>query len=386
MIDTSLKAKRFTESVIRAMTRLCEVHGAINLAQGVPDFAAPREVKEAARRAIAADLNQYPITWGTASFRRAIAESYRKRFGLALDPAGEITVTCGSTEAMTASILALVDPGDEIVLFEPYQENYGPGAILAGATPRCVTLRPPDWDLDLEDLSAAFSEKTRVVVVNNPMNPTGKVFRREELEAIADQCRKWDAVALCDEVYEHIVFEGARHVPMATLPGMADRTVTVSGLSKSYAVTGWRVGWAIAPIGLTAGIRKVHDFVTVGAPAPFQEAGVVALELPEDYYAELADGYRARRDLLHEGLEDLGFRCRRPSGAFYLLADAAALGVSDDVAFARRLVVEARVGCVPGSSFWSDPDQGRSFVRFSFSKREETLREALRRLQDSLAN
>ena len=386
MLDVSQKVRGFTESVIREMTRLCRIHDAINLAQGYPDFPAPDAVKEAARRAIAEDFNQYSITWGSPSLRAAIAGKYERRYGMAVDPAREITVTCGSTEAMIASILAVLDPGDELVVFEPFYENYVPDAILAGVSPRFVRLKPPDWTFDADELAAAFNERTRGLVLNSPNNPTGKVFSRDELTAIADLCRKWDVVVFSDEIYEHIVYDGAEHVPIATLPGMADRTVTISALSKTYSVTGWRVGWAIASPGLTAGIRKVHDFLTVAAPAPLQEAGTVALALPDDYYVELAEGYRARRDLFVTGLADIGFECAAPRGAYYVLADAKGLGITDDAAFARRLAEEVRVGCVPGSSFYSEPERGRSIVRFSFCKREETLREALRRLEEGLAN
>jgi aspartate/methionine/tyrosine aminotransferase len=386
VLDISVKARRFSESVIREMTRLSRIHDAINLAQGCPDFPAPAEVKEAARRAIAEDLNQYTITWGSHALRAAISEKYARHYGMEADPSREITVTCGSTEAMIASILAVLDPGDELVVFEPYYENYGPDAILAGAVPRFVPLRPPDFGFDPDELAAAFNERTRGIVLNSPNNPTGKVFSREELEAVADLCRKWDVVAFSDEIYEHIVYDGAEHVPIATLPGMADRTVTISALSKTYSVTGWRVGWAVASPTLTAGIRKVHDFLTVGAPAPLQEAGTAALALPDDYYRDLAEAYRARRDLMIEGLLTVGFECARPRGAYYVLADAKGLGVSDDAAFARRLVEEVGVACVPGSSFYSEPERGRSIVRFSFCKKEETLREAIRRLEAGLAN
>jgi aminotransferase len=386
VLDISVKARRFTESVIREMTRLCRIHDAINLAQGFPDFPAPAEIKEAARRAIAEDVNQYAITWGSPSLRAALSETYARRYGMEVDPSREITVTCGSTEAMIASILAVLDPGDELVVFEPFYESYGPDAILVGAVPRFVSLKPPDFGLDPDELAAAFNERTRGIVLNSPNNPTGKVFSREELLAIADLCRKWDVVAFSDEIYEHILYDGATHVPIATLPGMADRTVTISALSKTYSVTGWRVGWAVASPTLTSGIRKVHDFLTVGAPAPLQEAGTVALALPDDYYRELREAYRARRDLLIAGLKDVGFECTHPRGAYYVLADARSLGVSDDAAFARRLVEEVRVGCVPGSSFFSEPERGRSIVRFSFCKREETLREALHRLEEGLAN
>jgi aminotransferase len=386
VLTTSLKTRRFTESVIREMTRLCELHDAINLAQGLPDVATPETVKEAACRAIRSGRNQCSLTWGSSEFRAAIAGKYRRVHGWEIDPSREVTVMCGSTEAMIASLLAILDPGDEILLIEPFYENYVPDTILSGAQPRYIRLGEPGWTLDVEELAGAVNERTRGVVLNNPSDPTGKVYRRDELEAIADLCRKWDLVAFSDEVYEHITFDGVEHVPIATLPGMADRTVTIGALSQTYAVTGWRVGWAIAAPELTAGIRKVHDFLTVGAPAPFQEAGVAALQLDPGYYRQLAAEYARRRDILVDGLESVGFRCTRPSGGIYVLADASPLGVADDAAFARRLVEEVGVGCVPGSSFWSNSDFGRSFVRFTFGKNEETLREALRRLAEGLAN
>jgi len=386
MLDVSRKAQQFTESVIREMTRLCRQHDAINLAQGFPDFPAPEAVKEAARRAISADVNQYAITWGSETLRRAIATKAARDHGLAVDPATQITVTCGATEAMIASILAVVDPGDEIVVFEPFYENYGPDAILAGAVPRYVPLRPPDWRFDPDELAAAFGERTRGIIVNTPNNPTGRVFGRDELEAIATLCRKWDAVAFSDEIYEHILYDGARHVPIATLDGMGDRSVTINALSKTYSVTGWRVGWAIASPELTSGIRKVHDFLTVGAPAPLQEAGAAALALPASYYRDLAQAYQRRRDLLVGGLTAAGFRCTVPRGAYYVLADTTDLGGTDDVALARRLVEGARGGSVPGSSFFSSPAAGRRYLRFAFPKREETIEEAVRRLVGALAN
>src|SRR5262245_58971352 len=386
MLAVSRKAQRFTESVIREMTRLCRQHEAVNLAQGFPDFAAPREIKEAACRAIESDVNQYAITWGAKSLRDAIAAKTERLYGLPVDPEREIAVTCGATEAMIASILAIVDPGDEVVVFEPFYENYGPDAILAGATPRFVPLAPPDWTFDPDELAAAFSNKTRAIILNTPNNPTGKVFSREELGTIAQLCRKWDAVALSDEIYEHILYDGPSHMPIATLPGMADRTVTINALSKTYSVTGWRVGWTVASAELTSGIRKVHDFLTVGAAAPLQEAGALALALPDAYYARLAEEYRARRDLLLEGLRGVGFKCEAPKGAYYILADAEALGCTDDVAFARKLVEDAGVGPVPGSSFFSRPELGRTLVRFAFPKMEQTLREAVRRLHRALAH
>jgi aminotransferase len=386
VLGVSRKARSFTESVIREMTRLCRAHDAVNLAQGFPDFPAPAEIKDAACRAVMADVNQYAITWGAKSLRDAIAAKAARVYGMEVDPERQVTVTCGATEAMIAAILAVVDPGDEIVVFEPFYENYGPDAILAGAVPRYVSLRPPDFSFDPEALAAAFGPKTRGIILNTPNNPTGKVFTRDELEVVAQLCRKWDAVAFSDEIYEHILYDGATHVPIATLPGMADRTVTINALSKTYSVTGWRVGWAIASPELTAGIRKVHDFLTVGAAAPLQEAGAVALALPDDYYRTLAADYRARRDLLLEGLRGAGFRCTAPGGAYYILADATDLGCADDVLFARRLVETVGVGAVPGSSFYSRPELGRTQLRFAFPKREATLREAVTRLQRGLAH
>ena len=379
-VRASAKADRFTESVIREMTRLAHVHGAVNLSQGFPDFAAPEEVKEAARRAVSSDINQYAITWGARSLREAIAAKFQSLYGVPVDPEREITVTCGSTEAIVASLLAVLDPGDEAVVFEPFYENYGPDAILSGAVPRFVKLRPPDWSFDPDELARAFGPRTRAIVVNTPHNPTGKVFTRAELEMIADLCQRHDAVALTDEIYEHILYDDARHVPIASLPGMKERTITINGMSKTYAVTGWRVGWAIAPAPLTNAIRKVHDFLTVGAAAPLQEAGAVALKLPDRYYKDLADGYDRRRKRMLEILDRAGFRTYRPSGAYYVMTDITALRWDDDVAFSRHMVEEVRVAVVPGSSFYSDPRDGRRQVRFAFCKKDETLDEAERRL------
>ena len=379
-VRPSGKAARFTESVIREMTRLAQLHGAVNLSQGFPDFAAPEEVKEAARRAVASDVNQYAITWGARPLRQAVAAKFERLYGLAVDPEREVTVTCGSTEAMIAALLAVLDPGDEVVVFEPFYENYGPDAILSGAQPRFVRLRPPDWSFDPDELARAFGAKTRAVIVNTPNNPTGKVFTRAELETIAALCRRHDALAITDEIYEHILYDGAVHVPLATLPGMAERTITINGMSKTYSVTGWRVGWAIAPPTLTSAIRKVHDFLTVGAAAPLQEAGALALGLPESYYRDLAQAYAGRRARLLSILEKTGLRAYRPAGAYYVMTETAGLGWDDDVAFARHLVEEIGVAVVPGSSFYQDPRDGRGQVRFAFCKKEETLAEAERRL------
>ena len=379
-VRASDKAARFTESVIREMTRLAHLHQAVNLSQGFPDFPAPAEVKEAARRAIEADVNQYAITWGARSLRQAIARKFERLYGVPVDPEREVTVTCGSTEAMMATLLAILNPGDEVITFEPFYENYGPDAILSGAVPRFVKLRPPDWTFDPDELARAFSAKTRAVIVNTPNNPTGKVFTRGELETIADLCRRHDALAVTDEIYEHILYDGAVHIPMASLPGMAERTVTINGMSKTYSVTGWRVGWTIAPSLLTDAIRKVHDFLTVGAAAPLQEAGALALELPASYYTSLAESYARRRDRLVPILERAGFRVYRPSGAYYAMTEIGGLGWDDDVAFARHLVEKVGVAVVPGSSFYNDPRDGRGQVRFAFCKKDATLDEAERRL------
>ena len=382
---TARRTHGFTESVIRGMTRLANEHGAINLAQGFPNFPCPDVLKDAAARAIRDDVNQYAITWGAARLRNALAAKYQDWYHMAVDPMTQVTVTCGATEAMASALLGIVDPGDEVVVFEPFYENYGPDAILAGAIPRFVPLVPPDWSFDPDALAAAFGPKTRGIILNTPNNPTGKVFTRDELATIAQLCRKWDVVAFSDEIYEHILYDGATHVPIATLEGMADRTVTINALSKTYSVTGWRVGWTIASAKLTAGIRKVHDFLTVGAAAPLQEAGATALRLPDGYYAQLAADYRDRRDLLVSGLAGAGFQCAAPRGAYYVLADATALGCRDDTAFVRRLIETAGVGAVPGSSFFSRPELGRTLVRFAFPKRLETLREAVERLGRRLA-
>jgi aspartate/methionine/tyrosine aminotransferase len=379
-VRSSEKAARFTESVIREMTRLANLHQAVNLSQGFPDFAAPAEVKEAARQAIADDVNQYAVTWGARSLRQAIAGKFERLYGVPVDPEREVTVTCGSTEAMIATLLATLDAGDEMIAFEPFYENYGPDAILSGAIPRFVTLRPPDWSFDPGELRRAFSPRTRAVIVNTPHNPTGKVFSRGELEQIAALCREHDALCITDEIYEHILYDGAVHVPMATLPGMAERTVTINGMSKTYSVTGWRVGWAIAPAALTSAIRKVHDFLTVGAAAPLQEAGARALALPDAYYTDMAAGYARRRERVLAMLDRAGFTTYPPGGAYYVMTDTTRLGWDDDVAFARHLVEEIGVAVVPGSSFYLAPADGRRQVRFAFCKKDATLDEAERRL------
>jgi aminotransferase len=380
MPEISAKAASFTESVIRDMTRLAMAHDAVNLAQGFPDFACPPELKEAAKAAIDADVNQYAITWGARDFRQAIAAKTSRWYpGWEVDPETDVTVVCGATEGMIAAMMAILDPGDEVVVFEPFYENYGPDAILSGAVPRYVTLHEPDWSIEPDELRAAFGPRTRGLVLNSPHNPTGKVFTRAELELIAELCAEHDVVVFTDDIYEHIVYAG-EHIPMATLPGMAERTVAVNSLSKTYSVTGWRVGWVIAPPALTSGIRKVHDFLTVGAAAPLQAAGTVALNLPDTYYADLAAGYRARRDTVLGPLADVGLRAYVPDGAYYVMTDFSALSDEDDVKFARRLTADPGVATVPGSSFYSRPELGRTKIRFAFPKRAETLAEAAKRL------
>ena len=377
-MHTAERTHGFTESVIRGMTRLANEHGAINLAQGFPNFPAPALLKEAAVAAIRADLNQYAITWGSRRLREALARKMKDFYGLEVDPETEITVTCGATEAMASVLLALVDPGDEVVVFEPWYENYGPDAVLCGARPVLVPL-PIGEPLDLDRLARAFGPRTRAIILNTPNNPTGKVFTEAELAGIAGLCARHGAYAITDEIYEHIIYQG-RHIPLATLPGMAARTVTISGASKTYAITGWRVGTILAPPALTAAIRKVHDFLTVGAPAPLQEAVALAMEqLPPDYYTGLADAYRRRRDRLCAALAAAGFRLTPPEGAYYVLADFSALAREDDVTFATRLVKEAGVATVPLSSFTTDP-RPAPMVRFAFCKTDDLLDEAGARL------
>ena len=376
----SEKSLRFTESVIREMTRLARAHDAINLAQGFPDFEAPDEVKEAACEAIRADVNQYAITWGAPSLREAVAEKAGWANGLTVDPERNVTVCCGATEAMLSTLLALVDPGDEVIVFEPFYENYGPDAILCGATPRFVRLREPDWSLDEAEVRGAFGPRTRAMILNTPNNPTGKVFSRSELEFLAGLCQEHGVVAITDEIYEHILYDGHQHVTMGSLPGMEDLSVTINALSKTYSVTGWRVGWAIACEELTSAIRKVHDFCTVGAAAPLQEAGAKALRMPREYYAGMAERYRGKRDRLCGALAEAGFRIFPPGGAYYVMTDISSFGFESDEEFARFLVKEIGVAGVPGSSFYVDPEAGRQRFRFNFCKRDETLDAAIERL------
>ena len=376
----SRKAESFTESVIREMNRLAVEAGAVSLAQGFPDFACPPELKEAGAAALHADVNQYAITWGARPLRQAIAGKTARSYpGWYPEPETDITVTCGATEGMIATMLGLLDPGDEVIVFEPFYENYGPDAILSGAIPRYVTLHEPDWSIDPDELRAAVTPRTRAIVVNSPHNPTGKVFRRDELELIAGLCVERDLLAFTDDIYEHIVYSG-EHIPLATLPGMADRTVSINSMSKTYSVTGWRVGWVIASPLLSVGVRRAHDFLTVGAAAPLQQAAVVALGFPDGYYRDLVAGYQERRDAILPALAAAGFRNHEPAGAYYVMTDIRDLTDEDDVTFTRRLIAEPGIAGVPGSSFFSHPELGRTKVRFAFPKRLETLEAAAERL------
>jgi len=385
MKSLSIITETFTESVIREMTRICDAAGGINLSQGFPDFDTPDELKNQAIAAIRAGRNQYPVTFGEPILRERIAEKVKRHNGIDCDPATDITVCCGATEAMLSTMKALINPGDEVIIFEPFYENYGPDVILSGATPRYVALRAPDWSYNPEELEAAFNEKTKAIIINTPNNPTGKVFTRKELEDIARLCLDWDVYAVTDEIYEHILYDGREHVSLASLDGMADRTITINSVSKTYSATGWRVGWAVAARRITERIRKVHDFVTVAAPAPLQHATAEALLFPDEYYVSLAGRYQGARDLFLAGLEECGFKPYRPRGAYYVMVEAQAvrerLGTADDVDFSRKLIHKTGVATVPGSAFYSDPAMGLNQVRFAFCKKTETLRKALRLLR-----
>lgn len=385
-LRTARRTHSFTESVIRKMTRVAREAGATNLAQGFPDFPAPQVLKDAACAAIQADVNQYAITWGTRSMREALEAKYKDWYGLEIEGDREITVTCGATEAMVAVMMAIVNPGDEVIVFEPFYENYGPDAILCEASPVFMTLEAPEFRLDPDRLESLVTPRTRAIVLNTPNNPSGRVFTREEMDAVASLCLKHDLIAITDEIYEHILYEG-EHICMATLPGMRERTVVISGLSKTFSVTGWRIGTIIAPPDLTDAIRKVHDFLTVGAPAPLQEACAVGLsELPRSYYSSMADKYRERRGILVSALQDSGFQCTAPQGAYYIMADFADLDPRDDTAFAVWLSQEVGVTPVPGSSFFRDPADGQHLVRFAFCKRIETLEEAGHKLRQAFGS
>jgi aspartate/methionine/tyrosine aminotransferase len=382
----SKKAGSFTESVIREMTREAMKYGAVNLGQGFPDFAAPFDIKEKAIEAIAGDKNQYAITWGVKEFRDAIVAKTKWFLDLDIDPETEITVTCGSTEGMIAGMMACVDEGEEVIVFEPFYENYAPDAILSDATPRHVQLYPPakdgeSWTFDREELRAAFNEKTKAIIICNPNNPTGKVFTRDELEFIAGLCQEFDAIAFTDEIYEHIIYDKSLpHISMAQIDGMRDRTVVVNSLSKTYSVTGWRVGYCIAPPDISGAIRKVHDFLTVGAAHPLQVAGAYALSLPPKYYDDLNAEYTRKKDLIFPALREAGFKCFAPEGAYYIMADVSDFGFDNDLDFTRHLIQNIGVAVVPGSSFYHDKNLNSQQVRFCFCKKDETLLAAAERL------
>lgn len=378
----SAKARQFTESVIREMSRIAAAHNAINLAQGYPDFPAPEAIKQAAVRAVMEDHNQYAITWGTKGLRDAIATKVKRDYGVVIDPERQLTVCCGATEGMIATLLATINPGDEVIIFEPFYENYGADVILCGAVPKYVSLQPPTFNFSREELIAAFSNKTRAIIINTPNNPTGKVFNHEELELIAELCIKHDVLAINDEIYEHILYDNTKHIPLWTLPGMAERTIAVNSVSKTFSVTGWRIGYVQAAPEITASIRKVHDFLTVGAAAPMQVAAAEAFNFGSEYYEELAGFYSERRDYLLTALEKAGFTCMRPQGAYYIMADITPFGWDDDVAFAKYMASEIGVAVVPGSSFFrSESTAGKQLIRFCFCKKFETLQAAADRLE-----
>jgi aspartate/methionine/tyrosine aminotransferase len=377
----SQRAAGLNESVIREMTRLAFQYNAVNLAQGFPDFPAPEILKRAAIEAIEADINQYSITWGAKPFRDAIAAKYRRHYQLDFDPEREITVVCGATEGMIAALTGVTNPGDELVVFEPFYENYGPDSVLCGCTRKLVALRAPAWTFDRDELRRAFSSRTKAIILNSPNNPTGRVFNREELTFIAELCQEFDALCITDEIYEHILYGGAQHIPMIQLPGMRDRTILINSLSKTYSVTGWRVGWVLASPDLTDSIRKVHDFLTVGAAHPLQIAGVTALGLPDSYYTELADKYDERCTAMIDMLTPVGFRCYRPQGAYYVMTDISGFGFKDDMTFARHLVETIGVSAVPGSCFFANPHDGDQMIRFCFPKKPATLEAAAERLK-----
>lgn len=380
MRGISERTKLFGESVIREMTRLSREYNAVNLAQGFPDFPAPEFIKDSAIQAIKKDINQYSYTWGSTKLRKSLSERYLKRYNFPFDPEKEITICCGSTEAMISSLMAILNPGDEVIIFEPFYENYGPGTILTGAKPVYVKLYEPEWNFKREELEKAFSEKTKAIIVNNPHNPTGKVFSKDELEVIAEFCIKYDCIAITDEIYEYIIYDGKEHILLASLEGMRERTITVSGLSKTFSITGWRIGYAIAPEEISSSIRKVHDFLTVCAPAPLQEACASVLNLYEDYFVELRKEYERKRDILLKYLEEAGFKAFKPSGAYYIMTDISHFGFSNDWEFMKFLIKEVGVSGVPGSSFYHD-DSGNQKVRFCFCKKEETLHSAGERLK-----
>ena len=374
----SQRVGRFTESVIRRMTRVAMECGAVNLSQGFPDFDPPVELRRALEKAAHAGPHQYAVTWGAPGFRQALARKQAHFTGLPIDPDANLVVTCGSTEAMMAAMMTACNPGDKVIVFSPFYENYVADTILSGAEPIYVPLRPPDFSFDPAELRRAFEQRPKALILCNPSNPTGKVFTRDELLQIAALAEEFDAYVITDEVYEHIVYAPHRHVYFSTLPGMFDRTVSCSSLSKTYSITGWRLGYVIAPPAFIDGARKVHDFLTVGAAAPLQEAAIAGLEMPDAYYAHLAEIYAAKRDLFLGGLRAAGLTFTEPEGAYYVMVDISEFGASDDVAFCEWLARAVGVAAVPGSSFFREPVN--HLIRFHFAKQESTLREAIARL------
>jgi len=387
MKHLSFITETFTESVIREMTRVSDAMNGLNLSQGFPDFESPAEIKQAAIRAINQNWNQYPVTFGEPELREAISRKALAYNHIKSNPDTDITVTCGATEAMIATLTAIINPGDEIIIFEPFYENYGPDGILSGAKPKYVKLYTPDWHFDFDELAAAFNSKTKAIIINTPNNPTGKVFTHAEFEFIASLCQQWDCYAITDEIYEHIIYDGCQHISLASVPGMENRTITINSISKTYSVTGWRVGWAIASADITARIRKVHDFLTVGAPTPFQHAAAEALAFPDDYYTQLQHKYDVSRSHLTETLVKAGFKPFNPKGAYYIITDVSelfdAMKAESDMDFSKKLIARTRVATVPGSSFYNGNNIITKQVRFAFCKKPETL-EAVRQLFSTL--
>ena len=380
MPELSGRTENFTDSVIRRMTRVSLQYGAVNLSQGFPDFDPPKEILDRLAEVAHEDYHQYSITWGAQNFREELAEKQSKFMGRSIDPNSEIVVTCGSTEAMMAAMMTVTDPGDKVIVFSPFYENYGADAILSGAEPIYVPLYPPEFDFNPDELEAAFKQHPKALILCNPSNPCGKVFTYNELKFIADLAEKYDTFVITDEVYEHIVYAPNRHVYFATLPGMWERTISCSSLSKTYSITGWRLGYIIAPPNIIEVAKKVHDFLTVGAAAPLQEAAVTGLRFGDEYYDDLRDKYTAKRDLFIKGLNDIGIKHTVPQGAYYVMLDISEFGFESDLEFCDVLARDVGVGAVPGSSFFREPVN--NLIRLHFAKKDETLYEALNRLSD----
>ena len=380
MPELSGRTENFTDSVIRRMTRVSLQYGAVNLSQGFPDFDPPKEILDRLAEVAHEDYHQYSITWGAQNFREALAEKQSKFMGRRIDPNSEIVVTCGSTEAMMAAMMTVTDPGDKVIVFSPFYENYGADAILSGAEPIYVPLYPPEFDFNPDELEVAFKQHPKALILCNPSNPCGKVFTYNELKFIADLAEKYDTFVITDEVYEHIVYAPNRHVYFATLPGMWERTISCSSLSKTYSITGWRLGYIIAPPNIIEAAKKVHDFLTVGAAAPLQEAAVTGLRFGDEYYDDLREKYTAKRDLFIKGLNDIGIKHTVPQGAYYVMLDISEFGFESDLEFCDVLARDVGVGAVPGSSFFREPVN--NLIRLHFAKKDETLYEALNRLSD----